>query len=134
MRCCSLPLLQVSCCSRNCCSTTRKTRRCAILENQVLQMQREVVEIQDIYTDMRGLRHDMRSHIANVSLLVKSAVGSVSEELESYIGKMEETVSRLDFTYQTEIRSRILSSIKKGRRRRKNRFHFRLTLLIRQNC
>ena len=78
-----------------------ETRRCAILENQVLQMQREVVEIQDIYTDMRGLRHDMRSHIANVSLLVKSAVGSVSEELESYIGKMEETVSRLDFTCQT---------------------------------
>ena len=39
--------------------------------------------------------------MANVSLLVKSAVGSVNEELESYIGKMEETVNRLDFTYQT---------------------------------
>lgn len=39
--------------------------------------------------------------MANVSLLVKSAVGSVNEELESYIGKMEETVSRLDFAYQT---------------------------------
>lgn len=35
----------------------------AILENQVRQMQKEIEEIQDIYTDMRGLRHDMRSHL-----------------------------------------------------------------------
>jgi len=75
--------------------------KCAILENQLRQMQREIVEIQDIYVDIRGLRHDMRSHLANISLLVKSAGGSVSGELESYIGKMEKTVSRLDFTYQT---------------------------------
>ena len=57
--------------------------------------------IASIYTDMRGLRHDMRSHLANISLLVKGAVGSVKEELESYVGKMEETVSRIDFIYQT---------------------------------
>ncbi len=78
-----------------------ETGKCAMLENQVWQMQKEIAEIQDIYTDMRGLRHDMRSHMANVSLLVKSAAGSVNEELESYISKMEETVSRLDFIYQT---------------------------------
>ena len=78
-----------------------ETGKRAILENQVRQMQKEIVEIQDIYTDMRGLRHDMRSHIANISLLVKSVAGSVNEELESYIGKMEETVSKLDFAYQT---------------------------------
>ena len=78
-----------------------ETGKRAILENQVRQMQKEIVEIQDIYTDMRGLRHDMRSHIANISLLVKNVTGSVNEELESYIGKMEETVSKLDFTYQT---------------------------------
>lgn len=73
----------------------------AMLENQVRQMQKEIAEIQDIYTDMRGLRHDMRSHLTNISLLVKGAAGSVDEELGSYVGKMEETISRLDFTYQT---------------------------------
>ncbi|MEZ3491522.1 MAG: GHKL domain-containing protein [Lachnospiraceae bacterium] len=78
-----------------------ETGKRAILENQVRQMQKEIVEIQDIYTDMRGLRHDMRSHIASISLLVKNVAGTVNEELESYIGKMEETVSKLDFTYQT---------------------------------
>ncbi len=78
-----------------------ETGKRALLENQVRQMQKEVAEIQDIYTDMKGLRHDMRSHLANISLLVKDAADSVKEELEDYIGKMEETVSRLDFTYQT---------------------------------
>ncbi len=78
-----------------------ETGKRAIIENQVRQMQKEIVEIQDIYTDIRGLRHDMRSHIANISLLVKNVAGTVNEELESYIGKMEETVSKLDFTYQT---------------------------------
>ena len=78
-----------------------ETGKRATLENQVRQMQKEIVEIQDIYADMRGLRHDMRSHIANISLLVKNVAGSVNEELESYIGKMEETVGKLDFTFQT---------------------------------
>lgn len=78
-----------------------ETGKRALLENQVRQMQKEIAEIQDIYTDMRGLRHDMRSHLANISLLVKGAADSMEEELESYIGKMEETVSRLDFTCQT---------------------------------
>lgn len=72
-----------------------------ILENQVRQMQKEIVEIQDIYTDMKGLRHDMRSHLANISLLVKNTAGVMKEELAGYIGKMEETVKKLDFAYQT---------------------------------
>lgn len=72
-----------------------------MLENQVRQMQKQVTEIQDIYADMRGLRHDMRSHLSNISLYVKNRIGADSEELKSYIGKMEETVGRLDFTYQT---------------------------------
>ena len=75
--------------------------KCVILENQVRQMQKEITEIQDIYTDMRGLRHDMRSHLSNIALLVKDTAGTANQELESYIGKMEETVKKLDFTYQT---------------------------------
>lgn len=73
----------------------------AILENQVCQMQKEIAEIQDVYTDMRGLRHDMRSHLSSIVLFIRNLEGSEIEELESYIGKMEETVKKLDFTYQT---------------------------------
>lgn len=78
-----------------------ETGKRVMLENQVRQMQKEVTEIQEIYTDMRGLRHDMRNHLSNISLFVKNAIGTDSEELNHYMGKMEETVSKLDFAYQT---------------------------------
>ena len=51
-----------------------ETGKRALLENQVRQMQKEIAEIQDIYTDMRGLGHDMRSHLANISLLTKGTI------------------------------------------------------------
>lgn len=102
-----------------------ETGKRAILENQVRQMQKEIVEIQDIYTDMRGLRHDMRSHLANISLLVKSATGSVNEELESYIGKMEETVSKLDFAYQTGNPITNIIIHQKGQEAEKKRIQFK---------
>ena len=80
---------------------SEETGKCAMLENQARHMQKEIAEIQDIYTDMRGLRHDMRSHLAGIAALVRNSAGLENKELESYIGKMEETVSRLDFSCQT---------------------------------
>lgn len=78
-----------------------ENRKRTILENQVRQMQKEITEIQDIYADMRELRHDMRSQLTSISLLLKHASSPVNKELENYIGKMENTVKRLDFDYNT---------------------------------
>ena len=76
-------------------------RKRSVLENQIAQMQREITEIQDIYTDMRGLRHDMRSHLESIAAVISRMGGEDQKELDSYIGQMEETVCRLDFTYRT---------------------------------
>lgn len=76
-------------------------RKRSLLENQVTQMQREIEEIQDIYADMRGLRHDMRSHLESIAAVIGRTAGKDREELDSYIGQMEKTVSRLDFSYRT---------------------------------
>ena len=76
-------------------------RKRAILENQMAQMQREIEEIQDIYADMRGLRHDMKSHLESIAAVIRKISGKDKEELDSYIEKMETTVSRLDFAYRT---------------------------------
>ena len=76
-------------------------RKRAILENQMMQMQREIEEIQDIYADMRGLRHDMKSHLESIAAVIRKISGKDKEELDSYIEKMETTVSRLDFAYRT---------------------------------
>lgn len=76
-------------------------RKRAILENQMVQMQREIEEIQDIYADMRGLRHDMKSHLESIAAVIRRISGKDKEELDEYIEKMETTVSRLDFAYRT---------------------------------
>ncbi len=76
-------------------------RKRSMLENQITQMQREITEIQDIYADMRGLKHDMRSHLESIAAVIGRTVGKEREELDSYIGQMEETVGRLDFACQT---------------------------------
>lgn len=78
-----------------------ENRKRNLLENQIQQMQKEVQEIQDIYTDMRGLRHDLRGHINNITQYVKKHNNVEDEELNGYIRKIEETVNRLDFGYQT---------------------------------
>lgn len=78
-----------------------ENRKRTLLENQIQHMQKEVQEIQDIYTDMRGLRHDLRGHINNITQYVKKNNSTDDEELNGYIKNMEETVSRLDFGYQS---------------------------------
>ena len=76
-------------------------RKRNLLENQITQMHREIEEIQDIYADMRGLRHDMRSHLESIAAVAGRTSGKNREELDGYIGQMEKTVSRLDFAYRT---------------------------------
>lgn len=78
-----------------------ENRKRTLLENQVLQMQKEIQEIQDIYTDMRGLRHDLRGHINNIMQYMKKYINADEEEINGYIRNMEKTVSRLDFGYQS---------------------------------
>lgn len=70
-----------------------------LLENRVSEVQREVEEVQDIYADIRGLRHDLRKHLACLAALPRSAVES--GEWAGYIDRMRATVERLDFAYQT---------------------------------
>ena len=76
-------------------------RKRSLLENQMVQMQREIEEIQDIYADMRGLRHDMRSHLESIAAVIGRTAGRDRDELDKYIGQMEKTVSRLDFACKT---------------------------------
>lgn len=78
-----------------------EVRRRAMLEQQVRQLQKELADIQEVYADLKGLRHDLRSHLANISLLAHHTDDAVRQELEAYLGNMQQTVDRLDFTHQT---------------------------------
>ena len=75
----------------------------ALLENRIAHMHREMEELQDIYGDIRGLRHDLRSHIANLAAYVRKNAASPerNEEMEGYLCRMADTVARLDFADRT---------------------------------
>ena len=76
-------------------------RKRAIYENQMVQMQREIEEIQDIYADMRGLRHDLKNHLESIAAVIRRISGKDKDKLDNYMEKMETTVGRLDFAYRT---------------------------------
>ena len=78
-----------------------ESRKRIFLENQVIQTKKEVTEIENIYSDMRGLRHDMQSHINSILLYVRNIAGKNSNEIESYVGKIQETLGKLDFSYHS---------------------------------
>ena len=67
-----------------------------LLENRAVEVHREIEELQNIYADIRGLRHDLRNHIANIFLCVKG-----NAELENYLRGMTATVEKLDFHDKT---------------------------------
>lgn len=73
-------------------------RKQAILEKQVEQLHREIEDIEEIYTDLRGLKHDMRNHMNNIMQYVKSTGNENVREIDSYISQMEDVVDRLDFS------------------------------------
>lgn len=74
------------------------SRKQAILENQVEQLHREIEDIEEIYTDLRGLKHDMRSHLNNIMQYVKGVGNGDTREIDEYIGQIEDAVNRLDFS------------------------------------
>ena len=73
-----------------------------LLENSLASLKREVGELEDIYADIRGLRHDLRGHLANiVAYARRSATDGDDDILADYARQMENTVKRLDFAYDT---------------------------------
>ena len=67
-----------------------------MLENRAVEVHREVEELQNIYADIRGLRHDLRNHIQNISASVRGNV-----DAENYLRGMTTTVEKLNFADKT---------------------------------
>lgn len=72
-------------------------RKQAILEKQVEQLHREIEDVENIYSDLRGLKHDMRNHLNNIMLYVKNT-GNDMAEIDGYLDKLENAVNKLDFS------------------------------------
>lgn len=72
-----------------------------LLENRVAEIHRELGELQDIYADMRGLRHDLSNHIASLAACARRLDPAEGGDMERYLARMAETVGRMDFAYRT---------------------------------
>lgn len=76
----------------------------AVLHKQIRHFEEQRQDIDDIYVEIRGMQHDMKSHLTNIQLLLKSAMmgnQNSRNEIENYIDKLGVTLNKLEFTYQT---------------------------------
>ena len=74
----------------------------AVLQNQMQQLQGQINDVNGFYTEIKGMRHDMKSHLANIRVLVKSVMsGNTDADPEEYLGKFEEALDMFDFVFQT---------------------------------
>ncbi len=74
-----------------------------IEEKEKLVLQRQIKDLNGIYGEIKGMRHDMKNHLYNIRLLAESIPdgGTGGEELEKYMGSFEATLNKFDFTFQT---------------------------------
>lgn len=67
-------------------------------EQQMKAMRRRLEEAENFYGSIRRVRHEMKSHMANIKGLV---AGEKYEEVESYVGRLDETMQELDYKFST---------------------------------
>lgn len=75
-----------------------------VLQKQMQQLQEQITDIGNIFTDIRGMRHDMKSHVSNMQLLLKAVMDGnkgVSKELGEYLGKFGNALDKYEFVHQT---------------------------------
>ena len=67
-------------------------------EQQLKAMKRRLEEAENFYGSIRRVRHEMKSHMANIKGLV---AGEKYGEVEKYIGKLDETIQELTYKFST---------------------------------
>jgi sensor histidine kinase YesM len=75
-----------------------------VLQKQTVYLQEQIRDIDGIYGEIKGMRHDMKNHLYNIRILVKSVLNGNTEdnkELEKYLGSFEDTLNKFEFFYQT---------------------------------
>lgn len=78
----------------------RQKRDEAIMQNRYQDMQQRIKEIEGLYSGIRGLKHDMKNHLAHLAGLIKQA-GAGNEEISAYFSSMHATLQELDYAYST---------------------------------
>ncbi len=74
-----------------------------ILQNQVSSLQEHMEEMERIYTEIRGMKHDMKNTLAIIGQLSKEKECFLEEkgELQEYLSDLDQAFDRLDMRFRT---------------------------------
>ena len=71
----------------------------AMQEAHISQLSAEINDLNEFYSDLRSLRHDMNNHIENLSALFLS--NAPTPEIEDYLDRMRDTADHITLSYST---------------------------------
>jgi len=75
-----------------------------VLEKQTHLLQEQIKGIDTVYTEIKGMRHDMKSHISNIKLLMQSISegnANAAIEMEQYLMQFGKALDQFEFVFQT---------------------------------
>lgn len=72
-----------------------------ILEKQIDSLQEHVKEVERIYADVRGMKHDMKNTLSVIMQLASKNGENENAELQAYLSELNQTMSRLDLQFKT---------------------------------
>jgi len=76
----------------------------SVFQKQVQQFRQQESDTDDIYMEIRGLKHDVKNHISNIIILANKVVEGntdVKDELDDYLIKIGETLDKFELAYKT---------------------------------
>ncbi len=72
-----------------------------VLKKQIGSMQEHMEEMERIYSGIRSMKHDMKNTLSVVLRLAAKKGESENEELQAYLGELNQTFDSLDFHFKT---------------------------------
>lgn len=73
-------------------------KKALLLAGQIQDMQAHIAEVERLYTEIRGVKHDVRSHVGVLAGLLDRGA---DKEAGQYLKQWQETVAALDYSIQT---------------------------------
>jgi len=74
-----------------------QTAHCAEYQ-QIQAIRSRLREVEQVYTDIRSVKHDMRGHLTNMKGLIQNGEYN---SLENYIARMDESINHIQWNVQT---------------------------------
>lgn len=75
----------------------------SVYQEQIREMEQHIRDIENLYTGIRGMKHDMKNYIADMEALLnaESEKQTAKAALKQYLNSLQTSVEQLDIKYNT---------------------------------